>query len=199
MLPEAARACIERYPLSFVATINEDGSPNLSPKGAIRVWDADRLVFADIASPGTVANIRRDPRVEVNVVDHFGRRGWRFRGTAEITRKPAVLEALRGEYPDEPYPFEQAVLITVEQASELVSPSYALGKTEPELRAEMLERGDSSLVAPGPLGVRAGAVCVACERARPVLVCPVGCRHCLECAGRGGGRCTRCGGELAPL
>ncbi len=51
MIPEAARACVERHPLSFVATINADGSPHLSPKGTIRVRDTDTLVFADIASP----------------------------------------------------------------------------------------------------------------------------------------------------
>jgi uncharacterized protein len=57
--------------LSFVATICEDGSPNLSPKGSVRVYDEkeDHLVFADIASPGTIENLRRDSQTEVNCVD----------------------------------------------------------------------------------------------------------------------------------
>ncbi len=163
-IPDAARGAVARYPLSFVASLNEDGSPNLSPKGTIRVWDADHLVFADVASPQTVANITRDNRVHVNVVDHFARRGWRFAGRARITRDPAVLDAIRAEYPGEPYPFEQAVLVRVEEARELVSPSYTLGKTEAELRREYLDLGDDSGAAPGALGVRAGVVCRSCER-----------------------------------
>jgi predicted pyridoxine 5'-phosphate oxidase superfamily flavin-nucleotide-binding protein len=165
-LPGAAREAVARYPLCFVASLDEDGSPNLSPKGTVRAWDADHLVFADVASPRTVANVERDDRVHVNVVDHFARRGWRFAGRARVTADPAVLDAIRAEYPGEPYPFERAVLVRVEEARELVSPSYALGKTEAELRAEYLELGDEPGAAPGLLGVRAGVVCRRCERGR---------------------------------
>lgn len=167
-IPEAARDAVARYPLCFVATVNEDGSPSVSPKGTVRVWDADQLVFADVASPRTVANVARDDRVHVNVVDHFARRGWRFTGRARVTDDPAVLEAIRDEYPGEAYPFEQAVLVRVEDAHELVSPSYALGKTEAGLRAEYLALGDSPGARPGLLGVRAGVICARCERERVV-------------------------------
>ena len=163
-IPAAARECVARYPLCFVASINDDGSPNLSPKGTVRVWDADHLVFADVASPQTVSNVTRDDRVHVNVVDHFARRGWRFTGRARITADPAVLEAIRAEYPGEAYPFEQAVLVRVEDARELISPSYALGKIEDELRREYRQLADTPAVASGALGVRAGAVCSSCER-----------------------------------
>ncbi|MGL6278390.1 MAG: pyridoxamine 5'-phosphate oxidase family protein [Gaiella sp.] len=164
-IPAEARARVHHYPLCFVATVNEDGSPTVSPKGTVRVWDADHLVFADVASPRTVANLRRDERVHVNVVDHFARRGWRFSGRARVTDDPAVLEAIRGEYPGESYPFSQAVLVRVEEATELVSPSYALGKDEDALRAEYLALADGPGAQAGLLGVRAGVICGRCERA----------------------------------
>lgn len=167
-IPNDARERVHRYPLCFVATVDEDGSPNVSPKGTVRVWDADRLVFANVASPRTVANIERDDRVHVNVVDHFARRGWRFVGRARVTDDPAVVEALRAEYPGEPYPFEEAVLVHVEEATELVSPSYALGKDETMLRAEYLDLADRPGAPTGLLGVRAGVVCARCERAHAV-------------------------------
>src|SRR5438445_858811 len=66
--------------LAFVATVCPDGTPNVSPKGTIAVWDDDHLVFADIRSPGTVANICRNPAVELNVVDPFSRKGFPFQG-----------------------------------------------------------------------------------------------------------------------
>lgn len=163
-IPRAARDAVHRYPLCFVATVDADGAPSVSPKGTVRVWDADHLVFADVASPGTVANVARDDRVHVNVVDHFARRGWRFTGRARVTREAALLDAIRSEYPGEPYPFSQAVLVRVESASELVSPSYALGKDEARLRQEYLALGDAPGATPGLLGVRAGVVCERCER-----------------------------------
>jgi predicted pyridoxine 5'-phosphate oxidase superfamily flavin-nucleotide-binding protein len=65
--------------LAFVATVCPDGTPNLSPKRTISVWDDDHLVFADIRSPGTITNLRKNPAVEINVVDPFARKGYRFK------------------------------------------------------------------------------------------------------------------------
>jgi hypothetical protein len=162
------------------------------------VWDADSLVFADIASPGTVGNVARDPRVEVNVVDHFARRGWRFRGTASVTEDPGVVGALRAEG-EERFAFTRAVLVRVESCDELISPSYGLGKTEADLRAEYLAKGDEPVVEPGPLGVRHGVICQVCERARTERACPLDCRYCEACAQELELRCRNCGGALEPL
>jgi uncharacterized protein len=65
--------------LALVATVCPDDTPNLSPKGTIAVWGDEHLVFADIRSPRTVANLRANPAVEVNVVDPIARTGYRFR------------------------------------------------------------------------------------------------------------------------
>src|ERR1700688_1730713 len=70
--------------LAFVATVCPDGTPNLSPKGTIAVWDATHLVFDDMRSPGTVAILRGHSAVHVNVGDPFARKGYRFKGTAEL-------------------------------------------------------------------------------------------------------------------
>jgi hypothetical protein len=37
------------------------------------VHDDDHLLFSNIASPRTVANLRLDPRIEINCVDIFSR------------------------------------------------------------------------------------------------------------------------------
>jgi hypothetical protein len=47
--------------LGFIATVCPDGTPNLSPKGTTTIFDDEHLVFADIVSPNTVANLRRNP------------------------------------------------------------------------------------------------------------------------------------------
>ena len=78
--------------LGFVATTCADGTPNLSPKGTIAVWDDDHLVFADLRSPGTIENLQRNPTVEVNVVDQLVRKGYRFKGTGRVYTDGATFE-----------------------------------------------------------------------------------------------------------
>jgi hypothetical protein len=97
------RAIVERTLPCFAATTNPDGSPNLSPKSSLRVHDEGHLLFANIASPGTLRNLRRDPRIAINCVDIFARRGYRFTGRAAIHSAGdplhvALAEAVRREH-----------------------------------------------------------------------------------------------------
>src|SRR5215217_4551619 len=83
ILTEDMKRVVREQRLGFYATVCEDGSPNLSPKGTTYVLDDDHLFFADIRSPQTVENIRRRSLVEVNVVDPLARKGYRFKGRGE--------------------------------------------------------------------------------------------------------------------
>ena len=58
--------------LAFVASVNPDGTPNVSPKGTLRVLNEEHLFFANIASHNTARNIENNPHVEVNVIDFYG-------------------------------------------------------------------------------------------------------------------------------
>ena len=75
------RKVIAATRLAFIATVNADGTPNLSPKSSLDVLDGDHIGFANIASPNTVRNLRANPAIEINAVDIFMRRGYRFAGT----------------------------------------------------------------------------------------------------------------------
>jgi uncharacterized protein len=131
--------------LGFVATVTPEGTPSLSPKGTIAVWDDDHLVFADLRSPGTVSNLRSNPTVEVNVVDQLTRKGYRLQGTAVVHTEGAAFE--RGVEFYDRRGLEQArdrihsiVVVAVERASAVTSPAYDVGATEDELRAIYRER-----------------------------------------------------------
>ena len=78
------RRVVEEQQLGFIATVCPDGTPNLSPKGTTAVWDDDHLIFADISSPTTIANLRHNAAIEINIVDMLSRKGYRFKGTATI-------------------------------------------------------------------------------------------------------------------
>lgn len=130
--------------LAFVATVCADGTPNLSPKGTIAVWDETHLVFADIHSPGTTENLRVNPAVEINVVDPFVRKGYRFKGTAELVTAgelfDRILNFYRNRWVDaartKPEPTIRAfVLVKVERALPLISPAYDDGTDESHIRS----------------------------------------------------------------
>jgi predicted pyridoxine 5'-phosphate oxidase superfamily flavin-nucleotide-binding protein len=138
------RRVVRGQRLAFVATTCPDGSPNVSPKGTIDVFDDDHLVFLDIRSPRTIANLARDPRVEVNVVDPLVRKGYRFRGTGRVLAEGPEFEAVLAHYQRQwgrdRRRVEHVVLVRVERASPLVSPAYDEGATEDELRARWRKR-----------------------------------------------------------
>ena len=123
--------------LGFAATVCPDGTPNLSPKGTTLAYDDEHLVFADIRSPRTVANLRANPAIEINVVDLGTRRGWRFKGRGEVVDPGARFDELLAWYREQGHELEGRagafVLVRVESAAELTSPAYDWGESEQEL------------------------------------------------------------------
>ena len=132
---------VEEQKLAFCATVRPDGTPNLSPRGSTRVWDDDHLFFADICSPQTTANIAAGSPVEVNVVDPFVRKGYRFGGPAVIHEPGSAgfvqgIELMRADGSKLAGRVKAIVVIEVRHAAPLVSPAYDDGSTT---EAAMLE------------------------------------------------------------
>ena len=97
LLTADMKRVVEEQRLGFVATVCPDETPNLSPKGTTAVWDDAHLIFANIRSPGTLANLRQNASVEINVVDPLLRKGYRFKSVAAVLEAGALYdEALTG-------------------------------------------------------------------------------------------------------
>jgi len=144
VLDDDMKRVVREQRLGYVASVCADGTPNLSPKGTTAVWDDDHLVFLDIASPGTVANIEGGrPVVEVNVVDPIRRKGYRFKGPAEVYRDGARFEDVRRWYERErgtdTSRVNSVVLVRVVDAEALVSPAYADGSSEATVERRSLD------------------------------------------------------------
>jgi uncharacterized protein len=129
--------------LGFIATVCPDGTPNLSPKGTTTVWDDDHLVFANVRSPGTLANLRANPAIEINVVDPILRKGYRFKGTATFANSGPLFDRAVAMYRSlgVASPILDIVLIEVERALPVDSPAYDLGLTEDEVSARWEAHG----------------------------------------------------------
>jgi predicted pyridoxine 5'-phosphate oxidase superfamily flavin-nucleotide-binding protein len=126
-----AEAIIKRAILSFVATVNDDGTPNLSPKASLTVRNGV-LYFADIASPATIRNLKRKPAVEINVIDIFERRGYRFKGHASILppdddEYSMIADWVRATNGPE-YPVDHVVRIETLSISPLLSPAHVFAE-----------------------------------------------------------------------
>lgn len=131
--------------LAYVATVTPEGRPNLSPKASTKVLDDDHLVFVDIASPNTIRNLRSNPYVEVNVVDPLRRRGYRFKGVAEIHTEGELYKEVAEDFwnrEGRQYPANAIVTIKVEKALPLLSPAYTFntGVREQDVRRIYLKR-----------------------------------------------------------
>lgn len=141
LTPEARRV-VEGQRLGFVATVNADGTPNLSPKGTVAVLDDEHLVFADIRSPRTIENLRRNPALEINVVDPISRKGYRFRGQATLVEQGPRFDEITAFYRarDSSYPIDTFVVIDLERAEPVISPAYDRGATEEAIVAQWRHR-----------------------------------------------------------
>lgn len=128
---------LSKQKLGFVATVSPDNTPNLSPKGTIIVWNND-LIFADIKSPNTIANLKKNPSIEINVVDPLIRRGYRFKGEGKIISEGDEFQKIITNYKNEGIKSEikSIVLVKVGTVNEVTSPLYDLGYSEEEIKTK---------------------------------------------------------------
>ncbi len=127
---------LERQKLGFVATISPDNTPNVSPKGTILAWDDEHLIFADIKSPQTISNLENNPSVEINVVDHILRKGYRFKGKGMILKDNEEFSKILKFYKEKGIKskINAVVMVKVDTLSEVTSPLYDLGFSEEEIK-----------------------------------------------------------------
>jgi len=137
-LTDDMKRVLDEQQLGFIATVTADGKASLSPKGTTRAWDDEHLIFGDIRSPATIRNLRANPSIEINVVDVTLRKGYRFKGVAQVIDAGPQFEAMVRFFREggSTSPFKHMVLMTVEMAAPLTSPSYDQGVTEAELAAK---------------------------------------------------------------
>jgi predicted pyridoxine 5'-phosphate oxidase superfamily flavin-nucleotide-binding protein len=96
MLTDAIRTSIADSVLCWLATVDADGQPNVSPKEIFCVHGTDTLLIADIASPVSVRNILVNPKVCVSFVDVFRQHGWKLSGSACLIERTDPVFSVTG-------------------------------------------------------------------------------------------------------
>ena len=75
---QAARSSV----LCWLATVDAQCQPNVSPKEVWAIADDRHLVVANIASPVSVRNIAQQPQVCLSFVDVLVQKGFKLQGRA---------------------------------------------------------------------------------------------------------------------
>ena len=114
-LTEDAKKLIREIRPSLVATASKTGKPNVSAKGSLRVLDDEHVVFAHIASPRTVANIKENPQVAIICLDASSRKGCRIWGRGEILDAGELFDKTVAEYASKNMKVRNVVKIAVDE------------------------------------------------------------------------------------
>jgi predicted pyridoxine 5'-phosphate oxidase superfamily flavin-nucleotide-binding protein len=85
----------------LVGTVDDDGSPNIGPKGSVLVYDDSTLAYWERSFRGSNANVRKNPKVVVYyrnpaAAQKLGGGGAvRFYGRAEVHEKDAIRDKVK--------------------------------------------------------------------------------------------------------
>jgi hypothetical protein len=115
-LTDSIKETIAEIRPGIIATVSRDGIPNVSAKGSLRVLDDDHLVFADINSPRTIANLKENPNLSVLVVHPKTMKGCRIWGKGEVLSSGELFDRMTQEFADRNLKVNNVVRITVEEA-----------------------------------------------------------------------------------
>lgn len=139
MLTAEMQSIITTHSCGFVATIDGDGRPAVSPKATFVVVDERTIACGNIRSPGTARNLRATSGCEVCFLDPLARKAVRVRASGSVVPRAAAAPDLVGK-------FEQAwadylphmtgfFVFDVSSAELVLSPAYDYGHTREELVA----------------------------------------------------------------
>lgn len=130
MLTSDIKKSIDTCVLCWLATVDENLQPNVSPKEMFTYLDDQTLLIANIASPNSVRNIAQQPKVSVSFVDVFTQKGFKLKGEAKLITRDADSYAAKAKrltdlFLDK-FPIHSVIEITITKVDLIQAPSYWL-------------------------------------------------------------------------
>jgi predicted pyridoxine 5'-phosphate oxidase superfamily flavin-nucleotide-binding protein len=134
VLSPEVQNCAARSILCWLATVDKNGQPNVSPKEMFVVFDSEHLVIANIASPASVRNIEVNPLVCVSFIDVFVQKGFKVIGAARHVRRQDAefvswSEPLLSKAGTR-FPIHGLMVIRAKTVEPILAPSYRLHAAE---------------------------------------------------------------------
>ena len=116
-LSAEAKKIINEFGPALIATASKSGKPNVSPKGSFRVLDDEHVIFANIASPRTIANLKENPQLTAIMLDRSSRKGCRIWGKAEILDRGDLFDSISTEFAPRGTKVKHVVKVNVEEVA----------------------------------------------------------------------------------
>ena len=132
-LPEKVRDLLLGGHRVWVATVGEDGWPNVAIKGSGALLDDEHLYFADLFSKKTRANLLRDPRVAVGIYDPENRVAVQVKGRAQMIESGELFDRIATQVMDLRQglpPVQYVVQIEVEAVYDMTAGPHAGARIE---------------------------------------------------------------------
>ncbi|MEM9218384.1 MAG: pyridoxamine 5'-phosphate oxidase family protein [Cyanobacteria bacterium P01_F01_bin.150] len=130
MFNQEALTYINQSVLCWLATVDADGIPNVSPKEAFTAYGNSELLIANIASPSSARNILINPNVCVSFVDIFVQKGYKVKGIASLIKPSdanfSLVEAPLLTITQGKFPIHGIFRIQANSIQPIVAPSYWL-------------------------------------------------------------------------
>ncbi|MFK7795880.1 MAG: pyridoxamine 5'-phosphate oxidase family protein [Aureispira sp.] len=128
MLTPTIQQYIQQSVLCWLATVDADGCPNVSPKELFLSTNEQTFVIAHVASPQSIKNIKTQAQVCVSFVDVFVQKGYKIKGQATLVNRdqPAYDEytnLFQQQYGNA-FAMTAFIVIEVTTVAPILAPSY---------------------------------------------------------------------------
>jgi len=134
LLTEPIREAARRSVLCWLATVDAEGQPNVSPKEVWTMADDEHVVVAHIASPISARNIAQHPQVCLSFVDVFVQKGFKLIGNArEVRANDSEFSIWAKPLLDmvgQRFTIHSVLVIQVQSVHAIVAPSYRIYPNE---------------------------------------------------------------------
>lgn len=154
MLTSEVHAAMKRSVLCWLATVDETGQPNVSPKEVFAPFDTEHMVIANIASPTSVRNVLSNSKVCVSFVDIFAQKGFKIVGTARNLGRQTTDYA-HWVHPLQPkagtrFTIHSVLVVKVLSVEPILAPSYRLYPEETTEESQITSAMRAYGVRPAP-------------------------------------------------
>ena len=91
--------------------------------------------------PLTINNLLQNPSIEINIVDIFIRKGYRFKGTGKVLSQGKLFEEILAFYNQNglAHVIRNIVLVKIERVLPVISPAYDRGIPEEDVRKRWMD------------------------------------------------------------
>ena len=130
ILNAAIKESIDKSVLCWLATASDQSVPNVSPKEIFSYYGKNKIIIANIASPQTVRNIKKNNNVCLSFIDILVQKGFQLKGKAKIIGKTdsqfPEMDKILTKMTGGNFPFSTITEISVEAVKPIIAPKYIL-------------------------------------------------------------------------